>query len=33
MLWVFKNILGSEQAVYDHTYKELVYFKKQLEKQ
>jgi hypothetical protein len=32
MLWMFKNVLGGEQAVYDHTYKELVYFKNQLEK-
>lgn len=31
MLWIFKNILGGEEAVYDHTYRELVYYKQQLE--
>jgi len=30
--WAFKNIFKGEKTVYDHTYKELVYFKKELEK-
>jgi len=32
MLWYFTKILKGEKAVYDHTYKELVFFKNQLEK-
>lgn len=31
-LWIFKNILHGEKAVYNHGYKELAYFKKQLER-
>lgn len=29
--WYFLNILKGDKAMYDHTYKELVYFKEQLE--
>jgi hypothetical protein len=29
--WVFLNILNGQKAVYDHTYRELVYFKEKLE--
>lgn len=31
MLWVFRKGGGGEQAAYDHIYRELVYFKTQLE--
>lgn len=31
MLWFFKNILDGDEAVRDHTYKELVFFKDKLE--
>ena len=31
MLWFFKHVYHGEEAVYDHTYRELVYFKKHLE--
>ncbi len=30
-IWYFKRVLNGEKAVYDHTYKELVFFKKHLE--
>jgi hypothetical protein len=33
LTWVFRNILKGPQAVYNHTYKELLFFKEQLEKQ
>ncbi len=33
LVWVFKNFLKGPQAVYNHTYKELLYFKEQLEKE
>lgn len=29
--WVFLNILNGQKAMYDHTYRELVYFKEKLE--
>lgn len=31
VFWVFKNILNGKEAVYNHGYRELTYFKKQLE--
>lgn len=31
-LWIFKNILHGEKALYNHGYRELAYFKKQLER-
>ena len=31
LIWYFKRVLQGEKAVYDHTYKELVFFKKHLE--
>ncbi len=32
LTWIFRNILKGPQAVYTHTYKELMFFKEQLEK-
>lgn len=29
--WIFINILKGDKAIYDHTYRELVYFKEKLE--
>jgi len=29
--WIFLNVLNGQKAVYDHTYRELVYFKNKLE--
>lgn len=31
LIWYFRRVLQGEKAVYDHTYKELVFFKKNLE--
>jgi hypothetical protein len=33
LAWTFKNLFKGPQAVYTHTYRELVFFKKQLERQ
>lgn len=32
MLWTFTKVFNGDQAVYDHTYRELLYFKAQLER-
>ncbi len=32
LVWYFKRVLQGEKAVYDHTFKELLYFKKHLER-
>lgn len=32
LVWFFRNVFKGPAAVYDHTYKELVFFKEQLEK-
>lgn len=32
LVWVFRNVLKGAQAVYNHTYKELLFFKAKLEK-
>lgn len=31
LVWIFKNVLKGTEAVYHHSYKELVFFKEQLE--
>jgi len=31
-VWLFRNVFKGPEAVYDHTYKELVFFKERLEK-
>jgi hypothetical protein len=31
LAWMFRNVLKGPQAVYNHTYKELMFFKEQLE--
>jgi hypothetical protein len=33
LVWIFRNILKGPQAVYDHAYKELLFFKKQLDQE
>jgi hypothetical protein len=33
LTWIFRNILKGPQAVYTHTFKELMFFKEQLEKE
>jgi hypothetical protein len=32
LVWIFRNVFKGPEAVYDHTYKELVFFKAHLEK-
>lgn len=32
ILWAERPRVGGEQAVYDHTYRELIYFRKRLER-